>query len=317
MKRVFLVLLMLIATLAAAQGGDPKSGDMTKRGYKETDFPKIHKLADNVYAYEMIAAPVGPDRFTTNCLFVVTNEGVLVTDGEGSPALTAQMVAEIKKITNQPIRYVVMGTDHADHTNGNVSYPEGVAFIAHPITKTILEGQANATNRPANAPKIFVPTEIVTDKKIMKLGGTEIQIEYLGRAHAGGDLVVYLPKEKVLYTSEIFFNRLFPSLRRGFPTEWVEALKKVEKFDATYFIPGHGFIDDPKTMKAEVAEFRKAMERVVSETKRLYKPGATPEQIAAAFKQADWGEYANWTYFGTMGQPAFQRAWDELDGKLK
>jgi glyoxylase-like metal-dependent hydrolase (beta-lactamase superfamily II) len=315
MKRVWLGLFLIFTSLSYAQ--DPKSGDMTKRGYKETDFPKIHKLAGNVYAYEMISAPVGPDRFTTNCLFVITTDGVLVTDGQGNPAFTAQMVAEIRKLTNQPIKYVVMGSDHGDHTNGNISYPETAVFIAHPISKTILETQANAPNRNPNAPRIVVPDELVTDKRILRMGDTEIQILYLGRAHAGGDLVVYLPKEKVLYTSEIFFHRLYPSLRRGFPTEWVEALKKVEQIDAEWFIPGHGFIDDARTMKEEVTEFRKAMEKVVSETKRLYKPGATAEQIAEAFKQANFAPYSSWTYYGTMGLPAFTRAWDELDGKLR
>jgi glyoxylase-like metal-dependent hydrolase (beta-lactamase superfamily II) len=315
MKRICLVLFIICAGQIQAQ--DPKSGDMTKRGYKETDFPKIHKLAENVYAYEMISAPVGPDRFTTNCLFVITTEGVLVTDGQANAALTGQMVEEIRKLTNQPIRYVVMGSDHGDHTNGNAAYPQTATFIAHPISKAILEAQASAPNRPANAPKIVIPTELVTDKRSLKMGNTEIQIMYLGRAHAGGDLSVYLPKEKVLYTSEIFFHRLYPSLRRGFPSEWVEALKKVEQVDATWFIPGHGFIDDAGTMKEEVTEFRKAMEKVISEAKRLYRPGATPEQIAEAFKQANFAPYSSWTYYGTMGQPAFNRAWDELDGKLR
>jgi glyoxylase-like metal-dependent hydrolase (beta-lactamase superfamily II) len=265
----------------------------------------------------MISAPVGPDRFTTNCLFVITTDGVLVTDGQGNAALTAQMVSEIRKLTSQPIRYVVMGSDHGDHTNGNVSYPKTATFISHPISKSILETQAAAPNRPANAPKIIVPTELVSDKRVLKMGDTEIQILYLGRAHAGGDLAVYHPREKVLYTSEIYFHRLYPSLRRGFPTEWIEAVKKVEQIDAEWFIPGHGFIDDPRTMKEEVTEFRKALEKVVSETKRLYRPGATPEQIAEAFKQANFAPYSSWTYFGTMGQPAFNRAWDELDGKLR
>src|SRR5262249_20448581 len=148
-------------------------------------------------------------------------------------------------------------------------------FISHPVAKANLERQANAPNRPANAPKIVVPTETVSDKRVLMMGKTEIQILNLGRAHTGSDLVVYLPKEKVLFMSEVYFHHLFPALRSGYPSEWIEAVKKAQKMDVGFYVPAHGFIDDANTMKADLADFQKALETVVAETKRLYKPGAS------------------------------------------
>jgi glyoxylase-like metal-dependent hydrolase (beta-lactamase superfamily II) len=152
---------------------------------------------------------------------------------------------------------------------------------------------------------------------VIRLGGTEIQILHLGRAHTGTDLTVYLPREKVLFLSETYFHNLFPAGGNGFPAEWIAAIKKAEAMDVQHFVPGHGFIDDAAKLKADLAEGRKVLETVVAEAKRLYKPGATAEQIAEAFKQASFGPYSTWGAFAAQGQPTFARAWAEIEkGKL-
>jgi glyoxylase-like metal-dependent hydrolase (beta-lactamase superfamily II) len=313
MKRLYYVFFMLfVASSALAQ-----TADMQKRGLKESDFPKVHKIAENVYIYEMIRAPFRGEQFTTNNLVVVTNEGVLVADAQGSPADTTRLVEEIKKLTNQPIKYVVICSEHVDHTGGNAMFPAGVTFISQPLAKANFERQANAPNRAADAPKVMIPTDVVDGKKVMKLGNTEIQILNLGRAHVGSDLTVYLPKEKVLFLSETYFHNLFPAGANGYPSEWIAAIKKSQAMDVDTFVPGHGFIDPAPKLKADLVESRKALETVVAEAKRLHKPGATPEQIAEAVKMANFGPYATWGAFAAQGQPTFARAWAELDAPLK
>jgi glyoxylase-like metal-dependent hydrolase (beta-lactamase superfamily II) len=146
------------------------------------------------------------------------------------------------------------------------------------------------------------------------MGATEIQILFLGRTHTGGDLAVYLPREKVLWMSESFNPNRFPTLRTGYPSEWIAAIRKAEAMDVNYFVGAHGFVDDAATMKVLLAEYRKAFEDLTAEVKRLYKPGASVDE---ALKQANFGPYANWTGFGQAGQFAFRRIWEELDGKLK
>ena len=313
MKRLsYVVFMLLVASSAFAQ-----TADMQKRGLKESDFPKIHKLADNVYIYEMIRAPFRGEQFTTNNLVVVSNQGVLVVDAQGSPADTTRLVEEIKKLTSQPIKYVVIASEHGDHTGGNAMFPAGVTFISNPVAKANFERQANAPNRAADAPKIMIPTETVADKRVMKLDNTEIQILSLGRSHTGSDLTVYLPREKVLFLSETYFHNLFPAGANGYPAEWIAAIKKAQAMDVQTFVPGHGFIDPAPKLKADLAESLKVLETVVAEAKRLHKPGATPEQIAEAFKQGNFGPYASWGAFAAQGQPTFARAWAELDAPLK
>src|ERR1700716_2436542 len=131
------LLAAVVAATALAQTLVVRTADPAKRGLKESDFPRTIKVADNVYTYEDFHA--GPEKFTTTNLFVVTDEGVLVADGQGSPAETKGLVDAIAKVTPKPIKYVVICSDHGDHTAGNASLPAGVKYLIHPGSKATLD----------------------------------------------------------------------------------------------------------------------------------------------------------------------------------
>src|SRR4029450_8633454 len=103
---------ILATLLIAAQGvaAQVRTADPVKRGLKESDFPRTIKITDNVYTFEDFHA--GDEKFTTTNMFVVTDEGVLVADGQGDPAATKGLVDAIAKITPRPIRYVAICSDH-------------------------------------------------------------------------------------------------------------------------------------------------------------------------------------------------------------
>jgi glyoxylase-like metal-dependent hydrolase (beta-lactamase superfamily II) len=161
------------------------------------------------------------------------------------------------------------------------------------------------------------------------MGSTEIQVLNLGRAHTGGDLEVYLPGPKVLFMSEAYLHRVFPAMRSAYPTEWLATIKKAQALNATWNIPGHGFVDDATTLKTELDEYDNALAYVVKESKRLHdagipcpapQPGArgggAAEKCEAAQK-ANWGPYADWTLRGSQDEVAIRKVYDEVDGKLK
>ena len=203
------------AAAQQAKDGVIRTADISVRGLKRSDFPQMHKLADNVYVFSAMQVRTDIEmEFATNNLIVVTREGVLVADAQINETDTRQLLAAIGKVTPQPVKYIVVGSDHADHTGGNAAFPAGTTFIAHPTSQAALVQR----NRMAgsNGTTVPIPTELVTDKKVLNLGGTEIQVLFLGRAHTGGDLSVYLPRENILFMSEAFFNRLFPSLYDGY-----------------------------------------------------------------------------------------------------
>ena len=199
-----LAALLLLAPLAAwAQEVPVQTADPVLRGLKQSDFPRLKQLEPNVYAYEELR-PSDPGKFkTTVDMIVVTSGGVLVADGQGNLGATEKLVARIKSLTPLPIKYVVVCSEHEDHTGGNAAFKAAfpdVVFVASPVSQKALAASAT----PA--------AEAVADKRIIRLGDTDIEILNLGRAHTGGDLSVYVPGSRVLFMSEIYDHRLFPSL---------------------------------------------------------------------------------------------------------
>lgn len=303
----FNTVVALLAIMALPVWGQVQTGDVAKRGLTPADFPRGKLLAPGIYSYEALRAGDPGGQMTTVSLIVITSDGVLVADGQGNVAQTKEMVDWIAKTTTQPIKYVVVGSDHGDHTGGNAAFPATATFISHPTSKKVLETAHSAR----------IPSETVADRRSITIGGTEIEILFLGRAHTGGDLSVYLPKEKVLFMSESYLHRIFPAMRSAYPSEWVEAVKKAEAMDATWYIPGHGFVDDAKTLKAELPVYRHAMERVIAESKRLHDAGVTCGRPACdAAAQGNWGDLAEWTLFKGQLEIAIRRIYDELDHKL-
>lgn len=287
-----------------------RTGDITVRGLAPSDFPRLSKLAENVYAYEQI----DPTKrtVTANNLIVVTSDGVLIAEGQGTVANVTRLVADIAEITPQPIKYVVVGSEHGDHTGGDSAFPEAATFIAHPFSKANLERQAQ--NRRPNQSRVIVPTETVDAKRTLTLGGTEIQILFLGRAHTGGDLEVYLPREKILFMSEVFINHIFPSMANAYPTEWVETLKRAEQMDVAMFVPAHGFVDSAAALKEEERNYRMALEQILAEGKRLHDAKVPIENATAS---ANFGVYDNWTRAANNAYAALKRVYMELDGEIK
>jgi len=277
-----------------------RTADITARGLKPSDFPRITKLAANVYAYEQI----DPTKriVTANNLIVVSTDGVLVAEGQGTVENVKRLVADIATLTPQPIKFVVVGSEHGDHTGGDAAFPETATFVVHPFSKAAIER------------RIGRPAETVAERRVITLGGTEIDVMFLGRAHTGGDLEVYLPREKILFMSEVFSNRIFPSMANGFPTEWVETLKKAEQIDAAIYVPAHGFIDSPAILKEEERTYRSALERVIAEGRRLH-DAKVPVDDAAA--KADLGSFASWTRRAENAAGALKRVYMELDGDLR
>jgi len=303
-----------LSTIIIAQQPVVRTADPIKRGMQLSDFPRTVKVADNVYTYEDFHA--GPEKFTTTNMFVVTRDGVLVADGQGSPAETKGLVDAIRKVTPKPITTVVIASDHGDHTAGNASFPAGVHYIIHPTSKAILDrsAEAAATAGREGGWKLPADAELVADKKTIAMGGEEIQILFLGRSHTGGDLAVYLPRQKILFLSEIYLNRVFPAMRSAYPSEWLKAVGRAEAMHANIYIAGHGFTETGAVSQEELRAYHKAMEAVIAEATRLYKAGVPVDQ---AISQANWGEYASWTLASSQGPIAIRKVYEELSGKLK
>jgi len=282
-----------------------------KRGVALSQFPRTIKLAENVYGYEEIRQP----GFTTVSLFVVGADGVLIADGQGSPATTQKLLDAIKAVTPKPVRWYVVGSDHGDHTAGNSVLPRDITYVIHPNALAQMRRDAANPNRQPGAPPVVVPPAAMSGvSQTIDVGGIEVRALFLGRAHTGGDLMVYLPKQKILFMSEAYLNRVFPAMRSAYPSEWVSVVEKALALDVDRYVPGHGFIEEPKVSREELVEFRKALQAVIAEVKRLHAQGLTAD---AATAQANWGPYTDWFLREQQAPIAVRKVYEEIEGKLK
>ncbi len=308
--RLFAVLLFAAATALPAQR-PARTADPAVRGVPLSAFPRFVKLSDKVYGYEEIRQP----GFTTVSLIVIGRHGVLVADGQGSVQATQTMLDKIKTLSPLPVKWYVVGSDHGDHTAGNSVLPKDIQFVVHATSLAQLKkdsAAATATNRPA---VIVPPAAMTSDTETIDLGGISVRVRFLGRAHTGGDLMVEVPSEKLLFMSEAYLNRVFPAMRSAYGAEWVHtidralALKNVDRF-----IPGHGFIEEAKVSREELVAFRDALTAVIAEVRRLKAAGLTVDQAIA---QVNWGPYAKWFLAEQQSPIALRRLWTELDGAAK
>lgn len=170
-------------------------------------------------------------------MFIVTPAGVIATDpiAYGRPQGGQQYLDEIRKITSQPIKYVIYSHHHYDHIAGGKVFKDvGARFIAHRNATARLKALAD--------PNTVLPDESVGDRgRTIKLGGTTLELKYYGENHSDSSLVMFLPKEKIAFAVDWISAGTFPG--RGMtdsqPLKWIAALKEVQKLGFEKFIPGH------------------------------------------------------------------------------
>ncbi len=169
-------------------------------------------------------------------MFIVTKAGVIATDpiAYGRPTGGQTYVDEIKKVTNQPIKYLIYSHHHYDHIAGGKAFKDaGARIIAHKNVKTHLA--------PLGDPNTVLPDESFDGKKTITLGGTTVELLYLGANHSDSNIVIRLPKEKIVFVVDTIPVGTFPG--RGmidfFPVETESFIKKVVALDWDRLIPGH------------------------------------------------------------------------------
>ncbi len=188
-------------------------------------------------------------------MFIVTPAGVIATDpiSYGRPQAAKAYLEEIRKITQAPIKYLVYSHHHYDHiAGGKVFKDAGAKVVAHKRAKerlTTLKGV-----------DVVIPDETVNQKKTIKLGGTTLELVFTGRNHSDSSLVMFLPKEKIIFAVD--FNSLgaVPSrlaVNDSYPIEWEASLKKTLSLDWERMIPGHpgpgGRLGTKKDMEQQLA----------------------------------------------------------------
>jgi glyoxylase-like metal-dependent hydrolase (beta-lactamase superfamily II) len=190
-------------------------------------------------------------NFISNAAFVVTSAGVVVIDALGSPALADQLLAQIRKVTPLPVTHVIVTHYHADHIYGLQAFKtQGARIIAHRAAKEYLNSDTAQirleASRQTLAPWIDSTTRLVpADDWIdgptdLLVGGVHFSLQPVGPSHTPEDLVVYLPKEKILFAGDLVFRGRIPYVGQADSGHWIKALQALLAFETDTIVPGHG-----------------------------------------------------------------------------
>jgi len=182
-----------------------------------------------------------------NTTALVTNQGVVLVDDKFEIDHD-NIVAEVKKLTSQPIKYVINTHHHADHSGGN-------AKLQAMSVQAIASEQARENMVDGKLPGL--PTMVFDHHAHVYLGGKNVELYHFGRAHTNGDVVVLFPAQRTLAAGDMFtFGDATPELidyaGGGSAKEWTSTLDSALQLDFDNVVPGHGVV----TTKAEMRKFR-------------------------------------------------------------
>jgi cyclase len=237
-----------------------------------------------------------------NVALYATSEGVVLVD-DMFDRNHADILTQIKSVTNQPLRYVINTHQHDDHAGGDMKMLPIAEVIAHKNVRANLADikrpyYEDTPGTPIGLPRITFATELAVN-----LGGKEVQAHYYGRGHTSGDAVIYFPELKVIHTGDLFLATRaggrggVPARERppGVPIyvdyvqggsflDWSKTMDDMLKLDFDTVIPGHG----PVSTHADVVKFRGDLETMRTRLVGLIKGGKTKGELAKILED-DYG----------------------------
>ena len=251
---------------------------------------------------------------TYNSGVIVTDEGVVVLDALNTEAVARAQRETMASTIARPVRVLVSSTFHNNYSKGNVAYAD-VLKIGHEHYRTDLVDLMQREKVSAEEQKARLPNQTFRDRMTLYLGGKEIQILYVGRAHTRGDSIIFVPQDRIVYLSELYFADQFLFINDGFGMDWLRALDAVEALDADIFVPGHGPIpSNPRDTRQGLRRFRQMLVDVRDSVQKEIARGATEDQAVATVR---WPQYEKLQGYDTQREVAVRRFYQQLTGKLK
>lgn len=233
----------------------------------------VQQLAPNVY----LATGGGG-----NSGIVIGSSGVIVIDAKTTPASGKALLDEIAKLTPKPVTHVVLTHSDGDHVNGLASFPAGVTVVAHQGAKREMDAALSAGGRGAPPPDHMPSRVIDRDVEHLTLEGMAVELHHWAPAHTSGDLVVYLPAQRLVFTGDIIATTrpdpLIHLEKSGSSAGWITTVQGILGLDADRFVPGHGDLQSKQDIQARLTSATEKRARIAA----LVKQGKSLDEVRAA-----------------------------------
>ena len=290
----------------------------------------MERVGDQPIYYSLASTGIpGPENEgnTSNAGFVITSEGVVVFDALGTPSLGWALLREIRKLTDKPVKYVVVSHYHADHIYGLQAFRDHTSalIVAHERALEYNENEETADEkaserldqrRAALAPwvdrntRIVKPDIVFTDRMTISLGEKRFVLRSAGPAHAASDILMMVEPERVLFAGDIVQNGRIPFMNSDDvnTSTWLRAFEEVEAANPSFVIPGHG---RPSADVKRGIEFTRTYITYVRNSMR--QAVANWLDFEQAYKEADWSAYRSLPAFTNNNRGNAYRIFLELE----
>ena len=263
-----------------------------------------HQLKPNVYWLEGGGGNTG---------VIIGDNGVIIIDAKTTAPQGKMVIDEVAKITPKPITHVILTHSDADHVNGLGGFPTGLTIVAQENNQKEQEAALKAGGRNA-PPADHLPTQLVTkEKETATLDGVKFEFYHWGPAHTSGDLIIYLPAGKIVFTGDVIAaNRPDPIIHpeKGGNTEgWVKTVQGIAKLNADQFVPGHGDLQTKADIETRLKTTSEKRAKIIA----LVKEGKSLDEIKAAVGDTPPAPPAG----GGRGGPVFASLSETVYNELK
>lgn len=274
----------------------------------------MREVGAGVFAFVQATGETG----ISNAGLIVGQQAAIAVDALMVPSMTREFAAAIRRATAWPVTHLVNTHHHLDHTGGNWFFPGAAIVATHACREALAPGFPPEALLRRFMPRfaeefasmrLALPTVTFDDRLTLHDGEREIHLWHPGvPAHTVGDAVVFLPRERILFTGDLAFHGVTPLAFQGHVGNWIAAANQLLAFEADVLVPGHG----PVGTKRDLEQMRDYLALVWREARLRFESGMAPE---AAARDIKLGVYARWNEAERI-LPNVQRCYQEFQGEL-
>ena len=249
---------------------------------------------------------------------IATGEGVVVIDALSNEAMAMHERQLISEAIGEPVRYLISSSHHGNYSRGNSAYQDAIRIGHEDYRADLLD---EGSDPPSAEEAARLPHLTYAERMSIYLGGKEIQIIHVGPAHTRGDSIVYVPEDRIVFTSEVFFYDRFPFMDSG-GLNWIDAIDFILGLDADYIVPGNGAwrVEGPDETREALHLSRQILIEARDAVEAEIAQGATEDEVAARVLLQDYEDMIGYDLTGGGTTPQrevmVRRMYQELTGAL-
>ena len=289
------------------------TGDL---GPKKVSFDQ---LGEGLYAYTAEGDP--------NTGVVIGDDGCLIVDAQATPHMGQDVVTQIRRVTDKPVKYVVLSHYHAVRVFGASAYA-GATIVASDATRRLVveRGEADKASEMGRFPRLFQGAESVPpglvwphatfrSEMTLWLGRREVRLAHIGRGHTAGDIVAYVPDANVVFSGDLVEYHSACYCGDAHLADWPATLDRLGAFGARALVPGRGAaLPTPEKVKEGIASTRVFLEALFGAAKASVAKGDTLKQCFAATRAAMDQRFGSFAIYEHCLPFNVSRAYDEARG---